>query len=69
MGPIASATYGLGWISLVLAVVYRILLFTAAGRAMVARTGGLVPRSLLGFSALLFLVSIASDLRARGSKA
>ena len=68
MDPVASITYVLGWISLAVAVVYRVLLLGSVGQALFAISRGLVPRSFLGFSALLFLVCIASDLRARASR-
>ena len=68
MDSVASITYVLGWISLAVAVVYRVLLLGSVGQALFAISRGLVPRSFLGFSALLFLVCIASDLRARASR-
>jgi len=68
MDSVARITYVLGWISLAVAVVYRVLLVGAAGQAVFAISRGLVPRSFLGFSALLFLACIASDLRAGASR-
>ena len=68
MDSVASITYALGWISLAVAVLYRVLLLSSAGQVLFAISRGLVPRSFLGFSVLLFLVCIASDLRARASR-
>lgn len=65
---VASATYVLGWISLVAAAIYRLIISTAAGEAIFSATR-LVPRSLLGLSLVFFIVSIASDLRVRAGKA
>jgi hypothetical protein len=69
MESVARVTYILGWISLAAAIVYRALLLGSAGQAVFLMTRGLVPRSLLALSALLFLICIASHLRAPASRA
>ena len=68
MDSIARITYAVGWISLAVAIVYRVLLLSSAGDTLFSISRGLVPRSFLGLSVLLFLACIASDLRARATK-
>ncbi len=52
-------TYGLGWIALAIALIYRALLFTGLFRP---ENVGFAPRTMLLFSGFVFVVSIATAM-------
>ena len=61
MRMIAAITYAIGWISVVVGVIYRLWLY----RGNVARFGSahILPYNLLQLSLLAFVIAIASDNR------
>jgi hypothetical protein len=60
---IAALAYAVGWISGILAVIYRILVYSGKLSGVVASTH-ILPYNLLQLCLLAFVVSIASDARA-----
>ena len=69
MKSVAHATYILGWISLLAAVLLRLLLLAGVGIAFEISARVMIPHSLLELSVVLFLASIASDIRERAGNA
>lgn len=67
MTGMAKLTYWLGWLSLALAVIGRILLLTGAREHMVAAS--VLPRNFAQLTVIFFLASIASYTCQRSSQA
>ena len=59
---IGTVTYAIGWISIVVGVIYRVCLYSARG-AHFALATNVSPRNLLQLSLLAFVIAIASDTR------
>jgi hypothetical protein len=61
MRMIAAITYAIGWISIVVGVIYRFWLY----HGNVARIGSanILPHNLMQLSLLAFVIAIASDNR------
>lgn len=57
---IAEWTYLLGWVSAVGALAFRSLFFFTPVSVSISRNTGLKPSSLLQFSVLCFVISLAS---------
>ena len=58
---IAAVTYGLGWVSAIAAVIYRLIYSSGGGR--ISASTHILPHNLLQLSVLAFLVCIASEVR------
>ena len=61
MRMIAAVTYAIGWISIVVGVVYRLWLYH--GKVVSIGSANILPRNLLQLSLLAFVIAIASDNR------
>ena len=59
---IAAVTYGLGWVSAIAAVIYRLIYSSGGGR--ISASTHILPHNLLQLSVLAFLVCNASEVRA-----
>jgi len=59
---IAAVTYGLGLVSALAAVIYRLVLYSAGG-GRISASMHILPYNLLQLSVLAFLVCIASEVR------
>jgi len=59
---IGTITYAIGWISIVIGVIYRVCLYSGRG-AHIAIATNVSPRNLLQLSLLAFVIAIASDIR------
>jgi hypothetical protein len=62
MQSIGTVAYATGWISIVLGLVYRALLYSGIGAHFAIATN-VAPRNLLQLSLLAFVIAIASDTR------
>jgi hypothetical protein len=60
---IAGIAYAIGWISGIVAVIFRILVYSGKLSGVVASTH-ILPYNLLQLCLIAFVVSIASDARA-----
>jgi hypothetical protein len=58
---IAAITYTIGWISIVVGVIYRLWLYH--GKAASIGSANILPHNLLQLSLLAFVIAIASDSR------
>lgn len=56
----ARATYGLGWLLLVVALLERVLINFSAGIADLAKQHWILPYNFLELSLLFFVISLAS---------
>jgi hypothetical protein len=67
MAGIARLTYWLGWVSLVVALVSRVLLNTSVREHMVNMN--VLPRNFVQLTLIFFVASIASYTASRSSQA
>jgi hypothetical protein len=61
MCSIATITYAIGWISIVVGVIYRVWLYHGKGASI--GSANISPHNLLQLSLLAFVIAIASDNR------
>jgi hypothetical protein len=61
MRVIAAITYAIGWISIVVGVIYRLWLYHDKGASI--GSANILPHNLLQLSLLAFVIAIASDNR------
>ncbi len=61
MRLIAAITYAVGWISIVVGVIYRLWLYHDKGASI--GSAYILPHNLLQLSLLAFVIAIASDNR------
>lgn len=59
---IGAVTYAIGWVSIVVGVIFRVCLYSARG-AHFATAINVSPRNLVQLSLLAFVIAIASDTR------
>jgi len=65
---IGTITYAIGWISIVVGVIYRVCLYSGKGAHFAIATN-VSPRNLLQLSLLAFVIAIASDTRCSANSA